>query len=115
MTYRWRRPTPLAYAFLVLALAGVVVTWTYNITAITSGRDYLGDWFGSGPSVSSLTADVLIAAIASVVFILVEGRRLGIRFAWIFVVLIPLVALAFALPLFLGVREMRVRAEASPA
>ena len=113
MTYRWRRPTLLAYLYLVLALAGVVVTWTYNVTAITSGRDYLGDLFGSGPSVSSLTADVLIAALAAVVFILVEGRRLRIRFAWIFVVLIPLVALAFALPLFLGVREMRVRSEAS--
>lgn len=98
----------------MLALAGVVVTWTCGITAITSGRDHLGGWFGSGPSVSSLTADVLVAAIAAVVFILVEGRRLGIRFAWILAVLIPLVVLASALPLLLGVREMRVRTEASP-
>lgn len=94
-----------ATAYLVLAILGLVGTWTYNIVAIAEHRDYVGDWIGSGPAVVSLTIDVLVAAVASAIFMVIESRRIGMRRVWIYLVLIPLVALAFALPLFLAMRE----------
>lgn len=94
-----------ATAYLVLAVVGLIGTWTYNVVAIAAHRDYIGDWIGSGPAVLSLTIDVLVAAVASAVFMVIESRRIGMRRAWIYIVLIPLVALAFALPLFLAMRE----------
>ncbi|WP_374008381.1 DUF2834 domain-containing protein [Leifsonia sp. LS-T14] len=94
-----------AIAYIVLALIGLVGTWAFNISAVLAHRDYLGDWTGSGPAVTSLTIDILVAAVAAIVFMVVESRRIGMRRVWIYILLIPLVALAFAFPLFLAMRE----------
>jgi len=102
-----------AVFFLVVALLGLVGTWAFNIAAIVQHRDYVGDWLQSGPAVSSLTVDVLIAAVAAIAFMVFESRRLGMRRVWVYIVLIPLVALAFALPLFLAMRERALAARAA--
>ena len=101
---------PLALVYLVLAVLGLVGTWTHNIRAVLESVDFLGAWFDGGPAVSSLTTDLLIVAIAAVALIIVEGRRLGMKRLWIYVLLAPLVALAFAFPLFLAVRERHLAA-----
>jgi cell division protein FtsW (lipid II flippase) len=105
-----RRPTRLAVVYLVLAAVGLVLTWSANIRVAMEGRDFLADLAAGGPAVSSLSWDLLIAAVASVVFIIVEGRRLRMRRVWIYVLLAPLVAFAVALPVFLAAREMRITA-----
>jgi hypothetical protein len=105
MTSRWNGRST---AYLVLALVGLIGTWTYNVLAIAARRDYLGDWIGSGPAVLSLTIDILVAATASAVFMVIESRRIAMRHVWVYIVLIPLVALAFALPLFLAMRERQL-------
>lgn len=112
MTRNW---TPLAIAWLVLAVIGLVGTWYFNLSSIATGRDFVGDWVGSGPSVSSLTVDLLVVAVAGSILIVVESRRLGMRFSWVFVILSLVIAFAFAFPLFLALRERRLvsaRAEA---
>lgn len=106
---RW---TPLAVVYLLLAIVGLVGTWGFNLVAFAEGRDYFGDWVRSGPSVLSLTVDVLVVLVVAAIVMVVEGRRVGL--AWwaiaLFVVLMPLVAVAFSLPLFLAVRERRLAA-----
>jgi lysylphosphatidylglycerol synthetase-like protein (DUF2156 family) len=109
---RW---TPSAVLYLVLAGIGLVGTWTYNVIAILESRDYLGDWFGSGPSVSSLTTDLLVVAIAAVIFMIVEGRRLRMRRVWLYLLAVPLLALAFAFPLFLAFRERALQRSGTDA
>jgi cell division protein FtsW (lipid II flippase) len=113
-----RRPTLLTVVYLVLAAAGLVLTWSANIRVVMEGRDFLADLSDGGPAVSSLSWDLLIAAVASVVFILVEGRRLRMRRVWIYVLLAPLVAFAVALPVFLAARERHLaspdRADPTP-
>ncbi|MGN6502397.1 MAG: DUF2834 domain-containing protein [Pseudolysinimonas sp.] len=54
-------------------------------------------------------------AIASGVFIVIEGRRLGMRRAWLFLPLAAVTAAAFAVPLFLALRERRLMTPESPA
>lgn len=94
-----------AVIYLALAVVGLVGTWTFNITAILEKRDSLGEWFGSGPSVNSLGVDLAVVAVAGIVFMVAEARRLQMRGIVLYVVLVPLVALAFAFPLFLCARE----------
>ncbi|MEZ3156616.1 DUF2834 domain-containing protein [Microbacterium sp. BWR-S6Y] len=108
-----RHWTPTAIAFLVLSLAGLVGTWTFNVFAIVQMRDFVGDLVTSGPAVSSITVDLLVVAVAGSVFILVEGRRLGMRFAWLYIVLSGVTAFAFTFPLFLAMRQRRLTALAS--
>ncbi|PPG36218.1 hypothetical protein C5E10_01485 [Pseudoclavibacter sp. RFBG4] len=96
--------TPLAIIYLLLAIVGGAVTWTFNVIAGMEGSAFVGDYFGSGPAVTSIMIDVLVAATVGVVFIIVEGRRQGMRRLWVYVLCFG-VAFAFALPLFLAMRE----------
>ena len=108
-----RHWTPTAVAYLILSVAGLVGTWIFNAFAIVQMRDFVGDLMSSGPAVSSITVDLLVVAIAGSIFILVEGRRLGMRFAWVYVVLSGLTAFAFTFPLFLAMRQRRRTARAA--
>src|SRR3954466_8013741 len=107
MTKNW---TPLAITWLVLALAGLIGTWTFNAFAIVQMRDFIGDWVGSGPAVSSLTVDLLVVAIAGSILIVVESQRLGMKRAWLYIVLSGLTAFAFMFPLWLAMRERKLAA-----
>ena len=102
-------------AFLVLAVVGLVGTWTFNALAIVQMRDFIGDLVSSGPAVSSITVDLLVVAVAGSIFIIVEARRLGMRFAWLYIVLSGVTAFAFTFPLFLAMRQRRLTARAAVA
>jgi len=110
MTRNW---TPLAVTYLVLAIAGLIGTWTFNALAIMQMRDFIGDWVNSGPSVSSLTVDLLVVAIAGCILIIVEAKRLGMKRAWLYVVLSGITAFAFTFPLFLAMRQRRLTERAA--
>ena len=109
MTKNW---TPLAVSWLVIAIAGLVGTWTFNVLAIVQMRDFIGDVVNSGPTVSSLTVDLLVVAVAGCILIIVEARRLGMKRAWLYIVLSGITAFAFTFPLFLAMRERAIAARA---
>lgn len=109
MTRHW---SPLAVVYLLLAIAGLIGTWWFNVRAILESLNYLGDLVTSGPAVSSITVDLLVAAAAGSVFIIVEARRLGMRFGWLYVVGAGLTAFAFTFPLFLAMRQRALNARA---
>ena len=103
---RW---TPLALVYLGLSVVGLVGTFVFNAWTVVAGRDYLADIFGGGPAVSSLGVDLLVVAVAGAIFIVVEARRLGMRRAWLYLVLSLVTAFAFTFPLFLAMRERKLR------
>ena len=102
-----RHWTPLAFAYLGLSIAGLIGTWYFNVLAIIQMRDYIGDLTTSGPAVSSIGIDLLVVAIAGSIFIIVEARRLRMRFGWLYVAGAALTAFAFTFPLFLAMRQRR--------
>ena len=104
MTRHW---TPLAAAYAGLAVLGLIGTWYFNVLAIIELRDFLFDLVSSGPAVSSITVDLLVVALAGSIFVIVEARRLGMRFGWLYVAGAAITAFAFAFPLFLAMRERR--------
>lgn len=112
MTAHW---SPLAVVYLLLSIGGLIGTWWFNGLAIIGTRDFIGDLVTSGPAVSSITVDLLIAAVAGSIFIVVEARRLGMRFGWLYVVAAALIAFAFTFPLFLAMRQRRLNARAADA
>lgn len=96
--------------YLVLTLAGVVMTWYYNLQFIqeSGGNLDLGAFMAAGATNAaskSLTWDLTIACLAGLLWIFFESRRLGLRFFWIYIILAFGVAYAFAFPLFLFVRQ----------
>lgn len=111
MTARW---TPLAITYLVLAIVGLVATFALNVWSVVLMRNYLLDLLASGPAVGSIGVDIMVAAIAGSILIIVEGRRLGMRRPWLYVVVSLVTAFAFVFPLFLAMRERTLAARGMP-
>lgn len=104
-----RRNPGAFWVYLAVALIGLVGTAWFNIQSVVnpSGDTFLAAWFAN-PSVSSLSWDLLATASAASIFIILEGRRLGIRWYWAYVVFSFVTAVGFTFPLFLAVRERRL-------
>lgn len=109
------RPQPwLQWLYLGLAAAGAVLPWLANLEFIQSyGASFdLGQFVqlaNANPAAQSLSRDLAIGATAVVIWMVQESRRLQMRgLVW---VLLCCVSLAFACgaPLFLYLRERRLR------
>ena len=104
-----RTARPAAGVYFFLAVLGGVGTWYYNLLYASGGGggNYLGDWFANAAS-SSAAVDIIVVLFVTSVFYLREGRRLGWRLPLVllFIPLSVVVAVAFAFPLFLGLREL---------
>lgn len=107
--------TPAAIVYLSVAAIGLVGTAYFNITGFTSGGgDFFAAWFAN-PAVSSLSVDLLATASAASIFIIIEGRRLGMRWPWLYVLGSFVTAVAFVFPLFLAMRERHMSAPSPKA
>jgi len=109
------RPKPwLQWIYLLLAIAGAVLPWLANLDFMQSyGASFdLGQFVqlaNANPAAQSLSRDLAIGATAVVIWMIQESRRLQMRgLPW---VLLCCVTLAFACgaPLFLYLRERRVK------
>jgi len=92
------------WIYLCLAVAGLVTAWIFNGLAVANSEDYLSAWFGTAVD-WVLSVDLTIVAVAVVIFMVAEARRLGMKRVWLYILLSGLTAMAFTFPLFLAMRE----------
>ncbi|BAU99778.1 DUF2834 domain-containing protein [Aurantimicrobium minutum] len=97
----------LFWVYLVLSIAGLITAWIFNGIAVMNQEDYLGAWFGSAVD-WVLSADLTIVAIAVVVFMITESRRIGMKRVWLYILLSGVTAMAFTFPLFMAMRERQL-------
>ncbi len=96
------------WVYLGVAAIGLIGTGYFNIVGFTNpSGSFFAAWFAN-PSVTSLSIDLLATASAASIFIILEGRRLGIRWYWLYVLGSFVTAVAFTFPLFLAIRERRL-------
>ena len=98
----------ISLTFLFLAIGGLLGTWYFNVQAILAGSDFFSDW-SSTPAVLSATTDLFIVATAASVFIFIEGRRLNMKYWWLYILGSFLTAIAFTFPLFLANRQRKLK------
>ena len=101
--------------YLLLAIAGLVMTWYYNLQFISEsqGSFDIAAFVAAGSTNAaskSLSWDLAIACIAGLSWIYFESKRLGLRFFWVYILLAFGIAFAFAFPLFLFVRQGKLEA-----
>ena len=99
-------------AFAVMAVVGAVLTARFNLqfSDATGGFD-VGDYVRAGFTNSAATSfaiDLIIAALAGLIFMSVEGRRLRMRSTIPLLVSTFVLAFAFSFPAFLALRELRL-------
>ena len=115
---RWDRLTRFERGLMIfygsMALVALVATWWNNIDFFSSPEHggvtgYIEDGFAN-PAAASLAFDVLFVAVVAQVFMVVEGRRVGMsyRALGVFVVAGAMVAIAVAFPTFLIARQVHV-------
>jgi len=93
--------------YFLLSVAGLIGTWYFNLLAIRQGRNFFAEW-SSTPAVSSATTDLLVAASAASIFMFYEGKRLKMKYVWLFILGSFVTAIAFTFPLFLAFRERKL-------
>jgi hypothetical protein len=104
----------LFWTYLSISIVGIVTAWIFNGLAVMSGGDYLNAWFGTAVD-WVLSADLTVVAIAVVIFMITEAKRLAMKRVWVYILLSGFTAMAFTFPLFLAMRERALAAhEASP-
>lgn len=107
-------PRLLAWLYLGLAIAGGVLPWLANLAFL---REH-GPQFDLGlfvqlananPAAQSLSRDLAIGASAVTIWMVSEGRRIKLRgLPWVLLSCVT-IAFAFGAPLFLHLRERRLR------
>lgn len=104
----------LCWAYGLIAAVALVGTQWALVAYLNSDED-LGALF-AGPASTFATIDLLAVAVAAVVFMVVDGRRTGVPRVWLYVVLVFVVAVSVAFPLYLIARTRHlVRQPVSPA
>ena len=106
------RSTPRFWLYLGLSIVGLATAWIFNGLAVMGQADYLDAWFSS-PVDWVLSADLLIVALAGSIFMILEGRRLGMKNLWLYIVLSGVTAFSFTFPLFLAMRERKKSAQSN--
>ena len=101
--------------YLAMAVAGLVATGWHNVTYFGSPGDtdllgYVRSAFSNSAS-SALAIDVAFVGVVGQVFMLAEGRRIGMPWRWLAALVFgtAAIAIAFTLPLFLIAHRVIVR------
>ena len=102
----------------LIAIAALVATWSQNLAYFGGGQGNALLRFlletKVNPASRSITVDIGFFLLAASALMIIEARRLGVRFVWLYILLGFLVAISVTFPLFLITREMRI-AEAPQA
>lgn len=96
------------------ALAALLVTWSQLTPYYGEANDLasLGDGFlryfddlRINPAARSIAADMLVLGLGVSTFMILEARRLGMSYVWVYILLGFFIAAGFAFPLFMIARE----------
>jgi hypothetical protein len=106
-----RSDKALCGIYAVIAACALAFAFGNTVAYFVAGEGGVLDFFAAGyvnHATSSLTNDLLLVALAAVVLTIVEGRRLGMRYVWVYVVASFAIAVSVAFPLFLLARQLRL-------
>jgi Protein of unknown function DUF2834 len=116
-----------ALLYAVVAVIALIGTWHQNVAYVRPGEGavigfaaatarFWRDTFAT-PASTSITIDLGLLMIPLCTLMVVEARRIGIRFVWAYIILGILIAISVTYPLFLIARERRLmeRGDAFPS
>ncbi|MCX7359180.1 MAG: DUF2834 domain-containing protein [Alphaproteobacteria bacterium] len=101
--------------YALVAVIALIATWGQNLTYVWQSGEmsalnqFLPD-LRVNPAARSIAVDIGLFLLAASAFMVIEARRLGVRFVWLYILLGFLVAISVTFPLFMIAREMRLAA-----
>lgn len=104
--------------YAAIAIVALVATWSQNLAYQNAAADMFSSFLRetkTTPAARSITADLLLFFLAAAVFMVVEGRKHGVRLIWAYIVGGIFIAISVTFPLFLIAREVRMHAAGAPS
>ncbi len=101
----------LCVVYGAIAVAALILTWVNAGPYLHSVTDFVVTvWRDAKVNEGSqfVAAEMCGLALTSVVLMVTEGRRYGVRFVWAYVVGRLVIAISVAFPLFLLARELKI-------
>jgi hypothetical protein len=95
------------YGFI--AVVALVATWGANLDYTFDGfmHNFMND-LRVTPASRSYAGDLVMLALAAVILMVVEARKHGVKFVWLYILGGFAVAISVTFPLFLIARELRM-------
>lgn len=106
----------LCGVYAAIAVVALVATWTQNAAYFGSGGSFLTEFLRDlnvTAASRSITADILLFALAAIIFMVIEARKLAIPYVWAYIIGGMLIAISVTFPLFLIARERKLAAGAA--
>jgi Terpene cyclase DEP1 len=102
----------------LIALIALPATWINNIAFMSQPTNNSMLDFGraayANAAAASLSNDLFLLAAAAIIFMVIEGRRVGVRYLWVYLLLSPLIAISVTFPLFLLARHLKMTQQPTP-
>jgi Terpene cyclase DEP1 len=102
--------------YALIAIAALPATWINNLAFMQQPNHSFNDFFVAAyanAAAASLANDLFLLAIAASIFMVIEGKRVGVRYVWLYLVLSGILAISVTFPLFLLARHIKVVNEES--
>ena len=108
----------LCAVYAVIAVAALIATWSQTVAYIHSSPAdfFVNFWHDAKVTASSrnITADILMFGLSAAVLMVIEARKYGVRFVWLYILGGFFIAVSVTFPLFLIAREVRIGASEPP-
>ncbi|MCV6976601.1 DUF2834 domain-containing protein [Mycobacterium bourgelatii] len=107
----------LCAVYGAIALAALIATWSQNVAYFDKPGQFLGAFLNDAkvtPASRSLTADILLFLLAAVILMVIEARKHGVKFVWLYIAGGFTIAISVTFPLFLIARELRMGESDAP-
>ncbi len=102
----------LCWLYALISLAALYATWSHNIAfgAQPDSGGALGFIHALyvNHASASIANDLIFFVLSAAIFMIIEARRLKIRFVWAYLFFSLIIAIAVVFPLFLIVRQIKL-------
>jgi Terpene cyclase DEP1 len=107
----------LCVVYGAIAVAALIATWSQNLAYFDKPARFLLDFLNDSkvtPASRSLTVDILLFALAATILMVIEARKHGVKFVWLYIAGGFAIAISVAFPLFLIARELHMGTSDAP-
>lgn len=107
----------LCVVYGAIAVAALIATWSQNLAYFGKPARFLLDFMNDSkvtPASRSLTVDILLFGLAAMILMVIEARKHGVKFVWLYIAGGFAIAVSVTFPLFLIARELRMCTSDAP-
>jgi len=107
----------LCVVYGAIAAAALIATWSQNLAYFDKPARFVLDFLNDSkvtPASRSLTVDILLFFLAAMILMVIEARKHGVKFVWLYIVGGFAIAISVTFPLFLIARELRMGTSDAP-